>query len=89
MGDKRGKEAIETLMNYRKAATPMGIVTSAATELGKIVVTPLGEVSSQDIDIDNMVIVGNSETFIYNGKMVTPGGYIKDVGYCLLLNQTF
>jgi len=74
VGDKRVKEAIETLMNHRKAATPAGIVTSATTELGKVVITTLGEVLSQDVDTDTIVIVGNSETFIYNGEMVTPGG---------------
>jgi precorrin-3B C17-methyltransferase len=86
VGDKRVKEAVETMMNYRKAAAPVGIVNSAITELGEGCHYPLGEVSGQDIDIDIIVIVGNSEIFIYNGKMVTghPWGYIKDVGYCLI-----
>lgn len=81
VGDKRVRETIKNLMNYRKVATPVGIVTSATTEQEKVLITTLGEVSSYDIDTDTIVIVGNSETFVFNGKMVTPRGYIKDVGY--------
>ncbi len=81
VGDKRVKEAIEALMNYKKAATPVGIVTSATTEREKVLITTLGKVSSYDIDTDTIMIVGNSETFVFNGKMVTPRGYIKGVGY--------
>jgi len=81
VGDKRLKEAFETLMNYRKAATPVGIVTGAVTEKEMVLITTLEEVSGYDIDTDTLVIVGNSETFVFNGKMVTPRGYIKGVGY--------
>jgi precorrin-3B C17-methyltransferase len=81
VGDKRVKETIKTLMNYREATTPVGIVTSATTEQEKVLITTLGEVSSYEIDTDTILIVGNSETFVFNGKMVTPRGYIKDLGY--------
>jgi precorrin-3B C17-methyltransferase len=81
VGDKRVKEALETLMTYRKAATPVGIVTNATTESEKVKITTLAEVSGYDIDTDTIVIVGNSETFVFNGKMVTPRGYKKGVGY--------
>jgi precorrin-3B C17-methyltransferase len=81
VGDRRLKEAFETLMKYRKATTPVGIVTGAASESERVIITTLGEVSGQDIDSDTIVIVGNSETFIFNGKMITPRGYIKGVGY--------
>ena len=81
VGDKRVKEALETLMTYRKAATPVGIATNATTESEKVKITTLAEVSGYDIDTDTIVIVGNSETFVFNGKMVTPRGYKKGVGY--------
>ncbi len=81
VGDKRLKETIDILLRYREAATPVGIVTSATTEREKFLITTLGEVSGQDIDTDTIVIVGNSETFVFNGRMVTPRGYIKGVGY--------
>ena len=81
VGDKRVKETIKTLMNYREATTPVGIVTSATTEQEKVLITTLGEVSSYEIDTDTILIVGNSETSVFSGKMVTPRGYIKDLGY--------
>lgn len=77
MGDKRVKEAIETLMTYRKATTPVDIATNATTEHERVQITTLGEVSSHDINSDTLLIVGNSETFVFNGKMVTPRGYKK------------
>ena len=81
MGRKRVKEAVETLMAYRKATTPVGIATRTTTEQEKVSLTTIGEVSAYDIDTDALLIVGNSETFVLNGKMVTARGYKKGVGY--------
>ncbi len=79
--DKRVKEAIETLITYRKATTPVGIATNATTEHERVRITTLGEVTSHDINSDALLIVGNSETPVFNRKMVTPRGYKKGVGY--------
>lgn len=81
VGGKRVKEAIGMLLNYRPATTPVGIVTSATTEQEKVTITTLAGVSAHDIDTDTIVIIGNSQTYIFNGKMVTPRGYIKGIGY--------
>ena len=81
VGSKRVKEAVEILMVHRKATTPVGIATSATTRKEIVQITTLGEVSGYDIDTDTLLIVGNSETFVFNGKMVTPRGYKEGVGY--------
>lgn len=81
VGDRRLKEAFNTLLKHRKEATPVGIVTGATTKQEMFFITTLAEVSSQDIDADTIVIVGNSETFVFNDKMITPRGYITGVGY--------
>jgi len=47
----------------------------------KDVITTLGEVSSCGINTDTLLIIGNSETFVHNGRLITPRGYIQGVGY--------
>ena len=81
VGDVRIKEAITILLTHRKATTPVGIAIKATTEQERIEITTLGEISAGSIDTDALVIIGNSETFVYNGRMVTPRGYQKGIGY--------
>ncbi len=81
VGSQRIKEAVAILANYRKATTPVGIVSGATTEDERVRVTTLAEVSGDDIDTETILIVGNSETFVLNGWMVTPRGYKKGLGY--------
>jgi len=81
VGSKRVAEAINLLLKCRQAATPVGIVTSATTGQERVLVTTLGEVPVKEIEIDSIIIVGNSETYIYNGRMVTPRGYVEGLGY--------
>jgi precorrin-3B C17-methyltransferase len=81
VGDARIKEAVAILLTHRKETTPVGIAVKATTELERIEITTLGEISAGNIATDALVIIGNSETFVYNGKMVTPRGYHKGVGY--------
>jgi precorrin-3B C17-methyltransferase len=77
----RIKETVAILLAHRKATTPVGTVIKATTEQEKTEITTLGEISAGSIDADALVIIGNSETFVYNGKMVTPRGYQKGIGY--------
>ncbi|HUV56838.1 MAG TPA: hypothetical protein VMV84_06355, partial [Dehalococcoidales bacterium] len=72
---------IVNLMTWREATTPVGIVTNATAEGEKVEITNLGELSVHDIDTEAILIIGNSETFVYDGKMVTPRVYKKGVGY--------
>jgi precorrin-3B C17-methyltransferase len=81
VGSKRVIEAIKILLSNRQIATPVGIVTSATTRQEKVLITTLGEVLVSEIETDTIVIVGSSQTYIYNGRMVTPRDYIKGVGY--------
>ena len=81
VGGKRMAEAIRILLKHRQAATPVGIVTSATTGQEKVTITTLGEVPVKEIEIDSIIIVGDSETYIYNGRMVTPRGYVDGLGY--------
>lgn len=81
VGSERVAEAIKILLTYREAVTPVGIITGATTKQEKVLITTLGEAPVAEIETDTIVIAGNSETYVYNGKMVTPRDYIKGVGY--------
>ena len=81
LGNRRLKKAVTTLTNYRQATTPVGIVTDANGDAEKVQITTLAEVPGCGIDTQSIVIIGNSETFVFNGRMVTPRSYKEGVGY--------
>ncbi|WP_343066734.1 precorrin-3B C(17)-methyltransferase [Dissulfurirhabdus thermomarina] len=68
-------EAVEILLRHRPEATPAGVVRRAARGGEEVRVLTLGELAGADVDMQTTVIVGNSRTFTWNGRMVTPRGY--------------
>jgi len=67
--------AREILLAHRAPETPVGIVTAATRENERIVLTTLGKMLENEIDMQTTIIVGNSMTFAWQGFMVTPRGY--------------
>lgn len=67
--------AREVLLKYRKGNTPVGIVRNAGRQDERATVTTLNDMLAHEIDMFTVVIVGNSQTFVKNGKMITPRGY--------------
>ncbi|MEB3102073.1 precorrin-3B C(17)-methyltransferase [Ferviditalea candida] len=75
---RRTRQIVETqriLLNYRSPETPVGLVKSAYRDREQVVLTTLGRMLDHDIGMLTTVIIGNSATFVYHGKMVTPRGY--------------
>ncbi|MFD2368974.1 precorrin-3B C(17)-methyltransferase [Brevibacillus sp. GCM10020057] len=75
---RRTRQIVEAqliLLQYRSPDTPVGIVKSAFREREHVVVTTLAQMLEHDIGMLTTVIVGNSSTFVYDGKMITPRGY--------------
>lgn len=68
-------EAQRILLTYRSPDTPVGIVKSAYRSREHVVVTTLEQMLEHDIGMLTTVIIGNSSTFVYDGKMITPRGY--------------
>jgi precorrin-3B C17-methyltransferase len=68
-------KAREIFLQYRSAETPVGIVTAATRENEAIVLTTLANLLDHDIGMQSTVIIGNSQTFIWNDRMITPRGY--------------
>lgn len=65
------------MLEHRDPATPVGIVTGAMRDNQRVVLTTLGELHTADVDMQTTVFVGNSNTFNYDGHMITPRGYSK------------
>lgn len=69
------ERAREIIGRYRKDETPVGIVRNAGREGENKVITSLGEMLNQEIDMFSMVIIGNSQTYVSDNWMITPRGY--------------
>jgi len=69
------------IMKHRRPDTPVGLVTGAMRENERIVVTDLEHMTEHNIGMQTTVIIGNSNTFAWDGWMVTPRGYEKKRQY--------
>lgn len=68
-------QAADILMKYRSPDTPVGIVRNAGRDGEEKNITTLGELGSADVDMFCVVIIGNSNTYLFDGRMITPRGY--------------
>jgi cobalt-precorrin 5A hydrolase / precorrin-3B C17-methyltransferase len=69
--------AIEIVRRYRKPETPVGIVRAAMRTSEEISISNLDGVLEHEIDMQTTVVIGNSGTFVWNNRMITPRGYEK------------
>lgn len=68
-------EARDIMLKYKNKNTPVAIVRNAGREKEEYDLTDLGHMLEYEINMFTTVIIGNSKTFIKNGKMITPRGY--------------
>ena len=68
-------EAQRILLQHRDAATPVALVKSAYRRRQSIQLTRLDQMAECDIGMLTTVLIGNSNTFVRHGLMVTPRGY--------------
>jgi len=69
------EEAREIMMKYKPKSTPVAIVRNAGREDERYTLTTLEEMLNHEIDMLTIVLIGNSNTFVKNGKIITPRGY--------------
>ena len=69
---------VELFLQERSAETPVGYVRQAGREEQEIKVTTLGAFDPEDVDMFTVVLIGNSQTYIADGKMITPRGYYRE-----------
>ena len=67
--------AIEIVRSVRASTTPVGMVRGATRENEQVRISTLETFKPSDADMQTTVIIGNSATFINDGKMITPRGY--------------
>ena len=66
------------LQEGRSPKTPVGYVRQAGREEQEIKLTMLGKLDPEDVDMFTIVIIGNSQSYITDGKFITPRGYYKE-----------
>lgn len=72
--------ACEIIAQQRKPENPVGVVRKALREGQSFDLVTLATVTQAEVDMQSLVIVGNSQSFVYQGKMITPRGYLNK--YC-------
>ena len=65
----------EIYLKYRAAETPVGYVRQAGREEQEIKVTTLEKFDPEDVDMFTVILIGNSQSYIADGKIITPRGY--------------
>ena len=68
----------EIYLKYRAAETPVGYVRQAGREEQEIKVTTLGEFDPEAVDMFTVILIGNSQSFITDEKIITPRGYYRE-----------
>ena len=68
----------ELFLKYRSEDTPVGYVRQAGREEQEVKVTTLGAFDPEDIDMFTVIIIGNSQSYICDGKFITPRGYYRE-----------
>ena len=74
-------EAQEIMLKYKSKDTPVAIVRNAGRETEEYEITTLEKMLDSEINMLTIVLIGNSNTFVKKGKIVTPRGYEKKYEY--------
>lgn len=72
----------ELFLKSRSENTPVGYVRQAGREEQVVHVTTLKDFDPEDVDMFTVVIIGNSQSYVIEGRehlMITPRGYYREV----------
>ena len=69
------EESYKILLENKKSSTPVGIVRSRDENVD-VTITTLKELKDHEINMSTTIIVGNSMTYVQDGYLVTPRGYV-------------
>jgi precorrin-3B C17-methyltransferase len=81
IGAERIREAFNLALDCRAPGTPVGLVTDAASKKEQLGITDIIHVNPDMITLNTLVIIGNSRSYIYAGKLITPRPYEPGIGY--------
>lgn len=62
----------------RPADTPVGLVRQAGRPEQTAEIVTLGDFNPEDADMFTVVIIGNSQSYVRDGRFITPRGYYRD-----------
>ena len=68
----------EIFLQERSPKTPVGYVRQAGREEQEIKVTTLSDFDPEDVDMFTVILIGNSQSYLSDGKMITPRGYYRE-----------
>ena len=74
-------EAQQIMLKYKSKNTPVAIVRNAGRKNEEYEITTLENMLNFEINMLTIVLIGNSNTYIKKGKMITPRGYEKKYDY--------
>lgn len=69
------EKAINIILKHQPEKTPVGIVKNSGRPGTEIILTTLDSIDYEKVDMLSIVIVGNSNTYVEDGQMITPRGY--------------
>lgn len=69
------RKALDIMLKYKSEDTVVGLGKDVARpkEIDKI--TTIKDLDEEDVNMTTIVIVGNKETYVHDGRMITPRGY--------------
>jgi len=68
----------ELFLKERSFDTPVGYVRQAGRDEEAITVTTLADFNPEQVDMFTVVLIGNSQSYNWNGAMITPRGYYRE-----------
>ena len=68
----------EIFLQHRDPATPVGFVRQAGRDDEQVTLTTLGEFDPEQVDMFTVVLIGNSQSYTFEGKFITPRGYYRE-----------
>lgn len=68
----------EIFLQERSAETPVGYVRQAGREEESVCTTTLEKFDPEEVDMFTIVLIGNSQSYIWEEKIITPRGYYRE-----------
>lgn len=68
----------EIFLQHRDPSTPVGFVRQAGREEQEVTLTTLEAFDPEQVDMFTVVIIGNSQSYTFEGKFITPRGYYRE-----------
>ena len=67
----------ELFLHNRAGTTPVGIVRQAGRDEQEIAITTLEAFDPEQVDMFTVILIGNSQSYVADGKIITPRGYYR------------